>query len=179
MADFIITHRIEAPELAAALNNLADALKNRPVAAPVAEKDMLPIKATVDTPATATPVQAVSEAPAVNPTVAPVTPIANGPTHATTNAPIAAAPTPVPVEAPAPVSAETSNPAPAPKVITFEDIALAGGQLLELDAKEQSNTRMTQLMDLLKSFGVQAITQLKPEQYADVAAGLRELGAKI
>jgi len=183
MADFVITHRIEAPELAAALNNLADALKNRPVAAPVADKDVLPVKATVDTPVTAAPVQAVSEAPVVNPTVASVTPIANGPTPATTNAPIAAAPTPVPVEAPAPVSAETSNPAPAPapapKVITFEDIALAGGQLLELDAKEQSNTRMTQLMDLLKSFGVQAITQLKPEQYADVAAGLRELGAKI
>lgn len=179
MADFIITHRIEAPELAAALNNLADALKNRPVAAPVVDKDVLPVKATVDTPVTAAPVQAVSEAPVVNPTVAPVTPIANGPTPVTTNAPIAAAPTPVPVEAPAPVSAETSNPAPAPKAITFEDIALAGGQLLELDAKEQSNTRMTQLMDLLKSFGVQAITQLKPEQYADVAAGLRELGAKI
>ena len=178
MTDFVITHRIEAPELAAALNNLADALKNRPVAAPVVENNAQPIEATVDTPAPATPVQAVSEAP-VNPTVAPVTPIANGPTPATTNAPIAAAPTPVPVEAPAPVSAETSNPAPAPKVITFEDIALAGGQLLELDAKEQSNTRMTQLMDLLKSFGVQAITQLKPEQYADVAAGLRELGAKI
>ena len=179
MADFIITHRIEAPELAAALNNLADALKNRPVAAPVTDKDVLPVKATVDTPVTAAPVQAVSEAPVVNPTVAPVTPIANGPTPATTNAPIAAAPTPVPVEDPAPVSAATSDPAPAPKVITFEDIALAGGQLLELDAKEQSNTRMTQLMDLLKSFGVQAITQLKPEQYADVAAGLRELGAKI
>lgn len=177
MADFIITHRIEAPELVAALNNLADALKNRPVAAPVADKDVLPVKATVDTPVTATPVQAVSEAPVVNPTVAPVTPIANGPTPATTNAPIAAAPTPAPVEAPAPVTTAISN--PAPKVITFEDIALAGGQLLELDAKEQSNTRMTQLMDLLKSFGVQAITQLKPEQYADVAAGLRELGAKI
>ena len=179
MADFVITHRIEAPELVAALNNLADALKHRPVAAPVADKDVLPVKATVDTPVTAAPVQAVSEAPVVNPTVAPVTPIANGPTPATTNAPIAAAPTPVPVEAPAPVTAATSDPAPAPKVITFEDIALAGGQLLELDAKEQSNTRMTQLMDLLKSFGVQAITQLKPEQYADVAAGLRELGAKI
>lgn len=178
MADFVITHRIEAPELVAALNNLADALKNRPVAAPVVENNAQSIEATVDTPAPATPVQAVSEAPA-NPTVASVTPIANGPTPVTTNAPIAAAPTPVPVEAPAPVSAETSNPAPVPKAITFEDIALAGGQLLELDAKEQSNTRMTQLMDLLKSFGVQAITQLKPEQYADVAAGLRELGAKI
>ena len=117
MADFIITHRIEAPELAAALNNLADALKNRPVAAPAADKDVTPVKATVDTPVTAAPVQAVSEAPVVNPTVAPVTPIANGPTPATTNAPIAAAPTPVPVEAPAPVNTAISDPAPAAPAI--------------------------------------------------------------
>ena len=27
MADFVITHRIEAPELTAAINSLADALK--------------------------------------------------------------------------------------------------------------------------------------------------------
>jgi len=172
MADLVITHRIEAPELTVALNNLAEALKNRSVSAVAVESSPQHMGEVVDFPAAAKPV----EAP-VNPTVAPVTQPVSGPTPVTTNAPIAAAPTPAPVSAPAPVTAATSE--PAPKTITYDDIVSAGGQLLEIDAREQTNTKMTQLMELLKSFGVQAITQLKPEQYADVAAGLRGLGANI
>lgn len=171
MADLVITHRIEAPELAAALNNLADALKNREVQ-PVKAAPVIPFP--VQTP--------VVEAPAVNPTQADASATSNvsGATPVTTNAPTVAAPTPVPVSDPAPVSAATSNPLPvADKPITYDDIVNAGGQLLEIDAREKSNEKMTQLMELLKSFGVQAITQLKPEQYADVAAGLRRLGANI
>ena len=144
MADFIITHRIEAPELAAALNNLADALKGRSVAVPVAPE------------ATTHPTQE-------NPVQAPVAPHTTAPEQT---------PTPVPVAAPA-VAAPTPAPAPAPaKVYTFEDITNAGSQLLEMN-------KMPQLMELLKGYGVQAVTQLKPEQYADVAAGLRGLGANI
>ena len=139
MADFIITHRIEAPELAAALNNLADALKGRSVAVPVAPE------------ATTHPTQE-------NPVQAPVAPHTTAPEQTPT-------PAPAPVEAPAPA------PAPA-KVYTFEDITNAGSQLLEMN-------KMPQLMELLKGYGVQAVTQLKPEQYADVAAGLRGLGANI
>lgn len=157
MADFVITHRIEAPEITAALNNLADALKARPVAAPVALYDAQPVEAVTTTPAPEKNVQAVSEAP-VNPPVAPVTNTVNGATPATTTVP-------------APVTAAPSDPAPA-KTYTFEDITAAGSQLLELG-------KMNQLMELLKGYGVQAVTQLRPEQYADVAAGLRGLGAKI
>lgn len=150
MADFIITHRIEAPELAAALNNLADALKGRSVAVPAAPEANTH-------PAQENPVQA----PAAAPMPAPEQPS----TPAPSAAPTVAAPTP----APAPVEA----PAPAPaKVYTFEDITNAGSQLLEMN-------KMPQLMELLKGYGVQAVTQLKPEQYADVAAGLRGLGANI
>ncbi len=147
MADFIITHRIEAPELTTALYNLADAIRGGAVSAPSVQ----PVSTA---PAQEAPVQAVSEAPTTNPTPAPAAPVA---------VPSVAAPTP----APAPVEA----PAPA-KVYTFDDITAAGSQLLE-------QGRMPQLMELLKGYGVQAVTQLKPEQYADVAAGLRGLGAKI
>lgn len=167
MADFVITHRIEAPELTAALNNLADALKSRPVAVSTARE------ATTH-PMPETPVQAPVEAPKPveqsNPTNASVTGTVNGATPATTDAP---APGPAPATAPAPVTAATSNPAPAPaKVYTFDDITKAGSQLLEMN-------KMPQLMELLKGYGVQAVTQLRPEQYADVAAGLRGLGANI
>lgn len=155
MADFTITHRIEAPELAAALNNLADALKARPVAVsttPEAVTHPAPEKPVQATTTPATPVVGA------NPTLAPVTPAVQ---NAAPAAPTVAAP--APAEAPAPTPA---------KVYTFDDITAAGSQLLELG-------KLNQLMELLKGYGVQAVTQLKPEQYADVAAGLRELGAKI
>lgn len=158
MVEITIIHRIEAPELAVAINNLSDAIKGRPVALSAAPK-------VVAKPAPEMPVQAPSAPVAtvgtVNPPPSPVSPTVNGAAPA---APSAAAPTP----APAPAPAETS----APKVYTFEDITAAGSQLLD-------QGKMTQLMELLKGYGVQAVTQLKPEQYADVAAGLRGLGAKI
>lgn len=161
MADFTITHRIEAPELTAAINNLADALKSRAVAAPVAPDAKIEPPATYNAPAPEAPVQA-AETPA-----APVTTAT--PTPAPAAAPTVAAPTPAP--APAPVEAPAPAPAPA-KVYTFEDITAAGSQLLELG-------KMPQLTELLKGYGVQAVTQLRPDQYADVAAGLRDLGARI
>ena len=159
MADFIITHRIEAPELAAALNNLADALRGRPVAeSPVGEER----KVVQFTPAQVEPAPDT----AVNPIAAPATNTVNGNVPATISAPTVVAPTPAPNTAPAPATAATSN------AVTFDDITAAGSQLLDMG-------RMNDLMELLKGFGVQAVTQLKPEQYADVAAGLRGLGAKI
>lgn len=169
MADFVITHRIEAPELTAAINSLADALKGRSVS--VLDTSSIAAKFQQETPAQAptTPPVAVQTP---TPTAAPATTGVNGASSATTRAPA-----PAPVEAPAPAPAATSNPAPTPaappvKVYTFEDITAAGSQLLELG-------KMPQLMELLKGYGVQAVTQLKPEQYADVAKGLKELGANI
>ena len=145
MADLIITHRIEAPELAAALNNLADALKSRPVAFPIAKT------------ASPEPVQTATPTTPECPTVAATTPDTSA-----ANGPVASVPN-TPVNVPT-ISTE--------KVYTFEDITKAGSQLLE-------QGKMQQLMDLLKGYGVQAVTQLKPEQYADVAAGLQRLGANI
>lgn len=139
ITDFTVTHRIEAPELTAALNNLADALRGRPLTASAVTEDKPEVPAT---------------------------------TEATVAAPVApAAPVVAPPIAPAPAPAQV--PAPAARAYTFEDITNAGSQLLE-------QGKMPQLMDLLAtSFGVQAVTQLRPDQYPDVAAALVRLGAKI
>ena len=149
---------IEAPELASAITNLALALAHRAeTSSGVATLDArVPVAEALDP----TRITAPSETPA---TATPGT------------------------EAPSPASQQPTTPAPSPdpqqptttKVYTFDDITNAGAQLLEMDRKDQSNTKMMQLMELLKKYGVQAVTQLKPEQYADVAAGLRELGATI
>lgn len=153
MTEIKITHVIDvSPALSDALKALTSALTGR-MAAPVMDgKNItLPTEKPVETPVTA-------PAPVVNPIPAP-------------------APAPAPAVAPVPtVTAPTPTPAPAPapteKVYTFADISAAGSALLE-------QNKMPQLMALLAQFGVQAVTQLKPEQYAGVAVGLRELGASI
>lgn len=159
MADFTITHRIEAPALVDALNNLAAALSGGPVAAaPVGEQKPIQFTPKQDTPAQAAP------APVANPTPAPTAPPATAVSSVTAPTP-AATPNAV-------ANAAAPSPAAATKPVTFDEIVTAGSQLLDAG-------RMADLLNLLKGFGVQAITQLKPEQYADVAVALRGLGAKI
>ena len=176
MSGFTIKVQIEAPELAAAINNVAEVFKNRPVTFPVApvgiveavaEQTPPPTEKSVTAPATA-PVTAPVTAPATAPTDAPATGAVNGGASVPTNAPA-----PVPVEAPAPVNTAISDPVPAGKTYTFDDITNAGAQVLEAG-------KMNELMKLLKDgYGVQAVTQLKPEQYATIADDLRKLGANI
>ena len=150
MADFTITHRVEAPALVDAINNLANALTGGIV-----------VPANAKTPE---PKAAPAPAPVENPTPAPVAPPVTG--VSSVNAPTSAA-TPT-----APEAVAAPSPAAATKAVTFDEIVSAGSQLLDAG-------RMNDLLGLLKGFGVQAITQLKPEQYADVAVALRGLGAKI
>lgn len=146
MADFTITHRVEAPALVEAINNLAAALNKSPAAVP----------APVDSPKQDTP--APDPAPTANPTAPAPVSSANALTPAAT-------PT-------APTTAAAPSPGAETKTVTFDDIVAAGSQLLDAG-------RMNDLLNLLKNFGVQAITQLKPEQFSDVAVALRGLGAKI
>lgn len=82
----------------------------------------------------------------------------------------AAAVAPAPAPAAAPVTAAPA--APAAPTITIEKISLAGADLA-------SAGRMGDLMAIVAKHGVQALTQLKPEQYEAVAADLRALGAQI
>ena len=89
-------------------------------------------------------------------------------------APIASQPAPV---QPAPVASQPAAPvvpvAAAPS-FTKEQIARAGSELIS-----QQPGRMQELMGLLASYGVQAITDLKPEQLGPFATTLRGMGAKL
>lgn len=91
--------------------------------------------------------------------------------------PVAVAPTPAPAATP-PAQAE---PAPAPPAavpvaaaptFTREQIMTAGAALIDAG-------KMNELMGLLNTFGVQAVTQLKQDQLGTFATELRKLGAQI
>lgn len=90
---------------------------------------------------------------------------------------VAAAPIPpVQTAPPAPVVAAAPTPAPAPvaapPTYTLDQIAVAGAALMDAN-------KMDQLLALLAKYGVNAITQLPPEQYGAFATELRALGAQI
>ena len=149
---------IAAPDLAAAINNLAAALDGNTVPA---EK---PAKAEKQTEAK----DAAQQAP-VNPMQATGAPLSATPAQTAAQV----APT-VPVAQPAPVA----NTAPAPTVptsapqYTLDMIATAGSALIDAG-------KMDQLMQLLSKFGVASLTELAPESYGAVAGELRALGATI
>ena len=166
---------VEAPDLAASILKLAEAIASGPDPARLIPDEPLPVSAYPATPAAApvAPVAApVSLAP-VNPTPGPAP---------TTAAPVAApSPSPTPV-ANAPTAGPTSaapgnTPAPAVPVTgapayTLDQISRAGASLVDAG-------KMQQLLELLGRYGVQAVTQLKPEQYGAFATELRALGAQI
>lgn len=87
--------------------------------------------------------------------------------------------TPAPAPAPAPVQAPvTPAPAPAPVPVapaptySRDQIMTAGAALIDAG-------KINELMGLLNSFGVQAVTQLKQDQLGAFATELRKLGAQI
>lgn len=166
---------VEAPDLAASILKLAEAIASGPDPALLIPDEPLPVSAYPATSVAApvAPVAAhVSPAP-VNPTPGPAP---------TTAAPVAApSPSPTPVtNAPTagPTSAAPGNtPAPAVPVTgapayTLDQISRAGASLVDAG-------KMQQLLELLGRYGVQAVTQLKPEQYGAFATELRALGAQI
>lgn len=163
---------VEAPDLAASILKLAEAIASGPDPALLIPDEPLPVSAYPATPAAAPAAAPVSPAP-VNPTPGPAP---------TTAAPVAApSPSPTPVtNAPTagPTSAAPGNtPAPAVPVTgapayTLDQISRAGASLVDAG-------KMQQLLELLGRYGVQAVTQLKPEQYGAFATELRALGAQI
>ena len=74
-----------------------------------------------------------------------------------------------PGAAPAPVEAV---PVAAPATYTQEQLAVAAMQLMDAG-------RQAELVSLLGSFGVQALTELPKEQYGNFATQLRAMGAKL
>lgn len=111
----------------------------------------------------------------------------------------AAAPAPVVAPSPAPVAAPAPSPAPAPAPVptpaipstapasavptgvptgvptySIDDIARAGAALAQ-----QGPDKIAALTGLLQQFGLQAVTQLRPEQMGPFVTALRGLGAQI
>lgn len=95
-------------------------------------------------------------------------------------APVQTAPTPAPVAAPAPAPTPAAPPVtPMPTAVpvtaptyTLDQIAKAGANLVDAG-------KMEQLLALLTKYGVQAVTQLTPDQYGAFATELRALGTQI
>lgn len=135
------------------------------------EKNAVNISVSQDAPAPVAPVAApVTPAPMPPVTMPPATVVPTQPTPA----PVAT-PAPAPV-APAQTAAPT-NPAPAVPVTTaptytLDQIAKAGASLVDAG-------KMEQLLALLAKYGVQAVTQLQPDQYGVFATELRTLGAQL
>lgn len=166
---------VEAPDLAASILKLAEAIASGPDPALLIPDEPLPVSAYPATPAAA-PVAAP-----VAPVAAPVSPAPVNPTPGPAPTTAAPSPSPTPVtNAPTagPTSAAPGNtPAPAVPVTgapayTLDQISRAGASLVDAG-------KMQQLLELLGRYGVQAVTQLKPEQYGAFATELRALGAQI
>lgn len=145
---------VNAPELAEALNNLAAAMKGakpEPAAGKTGKADKpAPVPPADYMPPADTAPDPATPAPAVTPAPAP--------------APVQAPVTPAPAPAPVPV-------APAP-TYNRDQIMTAGAALIDAG-------KINELMGLLNSFGVQAVTQLKQDQLGAFATELRKLGAQI
>ena len=75
--------------------------------------------------------------------------------------------------APAPAAAPTTAPVAGP-TYTVQDLAVAGANLIR-----ENPSAPPQLMGLLGQFGVQAVTDLKPEQLGPFANAMRQMGAKL
>lgn len=153
---FEINVTVNAPEIAEALNNLAAALKGakpEPAASKTGKADKpAPVPPADYMPPADTAPAPAAPAPAVTPAPAPAP------------APVQAPVTPAPVPAPVPV-------APAP-TYNRDQIMTAGAALIDAG-------KINELMGLLNSFGVQAVTQLKQDQLGAFATELRKLGAQI
>lgn len=146
---------VSAPELAQALNNLADALKNGAGNAQPA----------VAAPTAAAPAPQAQPAPVPAPAPQPA-PVPPAP------APVAA-PVPAPAPQPAPVAAPVPQATPGPATgVTLDAIINAGAGLVE-------KGMMAQVVALLGKYGLQAVNQLQPAQYEPFAAELRALGASL
>lgn len=145
---------------------LAQAMMGQPAAPTPA-----PTPASVPAPAPAPVAPApMPPQPPVNPTPAPQAAPIPYPTTATTASPMTA-PAPAP-SAPAPSSPVV--PGTEPPKFSIDDIARAGAELAQ-----QGPDKITALTGLLQQFGLQAVTQLRPDQMGPFVLALRGLGARI
>lgn len=158
MSNLAMTIKVEAPDLVAALVRLAAAVNPDPnILTPDEPRPQMPAPAPAPAPI-APPVPQPQVTASVPPVAAPVAP--------------AAPVVPVAVPAPAPAPAAPVVPVGGAPAYTLDQIAKAGASLVDAG-------KMEPLLALLGRYGVQAITQLAPEQYGAFATELRALGAQI
>lgn len=195
---------VDAPELSAAINHLAEAIESKGTDAPAApaknsRSKKAAAKTAPDAPAASAPAPSEPVTPptpvehppvTVQPVQTPVITPAQQPTPAAPMAtpvmpqPVATA-TPVMTPPAAPVSQQfipqpTTTPAPAAPAqpqqssVTLEQIINAAMPLMN------SNPAFAmQLQGILAKYGVQAVTQIPKEFLPNVAADLAALGAKF
>lgn len=125
-----------------------------------------------------TPEEATAAIQAVSVLTNGTSALAPAPHAPVTPPPVAVAPSPASVAQPAPAE-PAPTPAPpaavpvaAAPTFTREQIMTAGAALID-------SGKMNELMGLLNTFGVQAVTQLKQEQLGAFATELRKMGAQI
>lgn len=153
---------VEAPDLAASILKLAEAVASGPDPSILTPDEPLPVASypTAPAPAPAAPVSPAPVTPTQTPAPAPAAPVAApAPTAGQTSA--------APGNTPAPTVPVTGAP-----TYTLDQISRAGASLVDAG-------KMQQLLELLGRYGVQAVTQLQPEQYGAFATELRALGAQI
>ena len=151
---FEIKVTVEAPELAKAINQLANSLGGNGMVIQPA------VNALVEAPV-------APSKPDPVPTPAPVQPEAPAPVQAPESAKEAPS-----TPAPAPEAPAAPEPASEPaKVYTFDQISKVGAKLC-------TTGKMDQLVSLLNGkYGVPAITMIDESRYAELAADLIALGA--
>lgn len=110
----------------------------------------------------------LAEAWGLKPQQAAPVPSAQAPVHPQPPVQAPAAPT-----VPAPAAVPTTAPVTGPSY-TVQDLAVAGANLIQ-----ENPSAHPQLMGLLGQFGVQAVTDLKPEQLGSFANAMRQMGAKL
>lgn len=188
---FEVKITIEATELVQAINNLAAALSGaRTAAQPAATPEAAPTgpAQTSAAPVTPTPVAnptAPGNSLSAMPQAAQTATVAPGSLSgvaypASTTAPVGATVAPASMSAPAapvtpapaPVAPMPGVPVAAPEQYTAEQIMKAGAVLMDAG-------RVDELVSLLQSFGVKAVTELRPDQLGAFATALRSMGAKI
>lgn len=115
--------------------------------------------------------KAVPVAPTV-PTVQPVTPVVQMATPVTSPQPTA------PVQAP--VASEPSQPVvPAQAAVPTSTVTYTQDELQRAAVTLLDAGRQNDLVTMLNSFGVEAITMLPKERYGEFATALRQMGAQI
>ena len=160
---FEVKVTVEIPGLPEAINALANAMSKTPApaqATPAAAPEVVAAPVTPAPAANPTPAGAIQTAPASVPTAPYPTAAPTGATNPTQAAP-----------APAQVAPSATAPSDA-KPLTMDDLGRAGATLIDAG-------KMPQLIALLGKYGVQAVTQLKPEHFNAFADELRALGAKF